>query len=122
MDWPGPGLEMHALFTDNMMLQHDREIRVFGNAAPGETVNASFAGNSASSTPDQAASFMIQLPPMVFTLEGQALTVKGKGSEIVLRNVLLGDVWIGSGQILTIPAEVTQIEEIRFAFGPLNGI
>ena len=68
-------LELHALFTDNMMLQRDREIRVYGKASPGKQVQASFAGNKASATADQTGSFMIQLPAMNFTLEGQPLTV-----------------------------------------------
>lgn len=91
-------LELHALFTDNMMLQRDREIRVYGNAAPGETITAAFSGNEASTTADGKGFFMINLPPMPYTLEGQTLNVNGRQKEVLLKNVLVGDVWIGSGQ------------------------
>jgi len=91
-------LELHALFTDNMMLQRDRDIRVYGNAKPGETVKAAFAGNEVSATADDKGLFMIELPPMKYTLEGQELKVTGKDKVITLQNVLVGDVWVGSGQ------------------------
>jgi hypothetical protein len=119
-------LELHALFTDNMMLQRDREIRVYGKASPGKQVQASFAGNKASATADQTGSFMIHLPAMNFTLEGQPLTVDSSEQSITLENVLVGDVWIGSGQsnmgwatrkTLNIPKDYPNAQIIRLFRG-----
>jgi sialate O-acetylesterase len=84
-----------TLFTDNMMVQRDRPIRVWGLAEPDEGVTVSLAGRQATTRPDQDGCWSAELPTMK---EGEdlELTVSGKNT-ITVKNVIVGDVWHVSG-------------------------
>ncbi len=92
----------HPLFSDDMVLQRDTEIPVWGTADPGETVVVSFNGpnfgNGAVAVADEKGKWSTKLEPRKagtgFTL---SFKVKDK-NEIVFKNVAVGDVWICSGQ------------------------
>ena len=84
------------IFTDNMMLQRDKAIRVWGWAAPGEEVRVGLAGKNAVTKADDQGKWSVELPAMN---EGEnlELTVAGKNA-VALKNVIIGDVWLCSGQ------------------------
>ena len=85
-----------TLFSDHMVLQQGREIRIWGKADSGEQISVTFAGESAASVADRNGAWTEQLPAM--TAGGPfTLTVRGK-KEIVLKDVMIGEVWIASGQ------------------------
>ncbi|HVN18704.1 MAG TPA: sialate O-acetylesterase [Dongiaceae bacterium] len=85
-----------TLFSDHMVLQQGREIHVWGKANPGEHVSVSIAGRTETSTADAKGAWRTQLPALAaggpFTL-----IIRGK-KEIVVRDVMIGEVWIASGQ------------------------
>jgi len=85
-----------TLFTDHMVLQQGREIRVWGNAYPAEWISISLGGKSTSVFADRDGAWSARLP--AFTAGGPfTLIVRGK-KEIVVRDVMIGEVWIASGQ------------------------
>lgn len=84
------------IFGNNMVLQRDLEIPVWGKADPGEKVTVFFKNQKKSAVADKKGSWIIKLSPEPFGGPFN-LTIKGK-NEIVFTNVLLGDVWICSGQ------------------------
>ena len=85
-----------TLFSDHMVLQQGREIHVWGMANPGERVQVSLGAGRASSTANASGNWTAQLPPM--TAGGPfILTVRGK-KELVVKDVMIGEVWIASGQ------------------------
>jgi sialate O-acetylesterase len=92
--WANPTLP--TLFSDHMVLQQGREIHIWGNADPDEQVIVSLAGQTAHATADTHGKWSAHLPAMSaggpFTL-----TVHGK-TEVVIKDVLIGEVWIASGQ------------------------
>ena len=92
--WADPVLP--TLFSDHMVLQRDREIHVWGKADPGEKVTASLAGHDATATADKNGAWSVRLPALSaggpFTL-----TIRGK-RQVVIRDVMIGEVWIASGQ------------------------
>jgi sialate O-acetylesterase len=92
--WASPTLP--ALFTDHMVLQQGRDIPVWGTAESGEKITAIFAGHSSTATADTKGNWRLHLPSMSaggpFTL-----TVRGT-KEIVSKDVLIGEVWLASGQ------------------------
>ena len=51
-----------SFFSDGMMLQRDRPVPVWGTAAPGERVEASFGGKRASATTDAKGNWCVTLP------------------------------------------------------------
>lgn len=88
---------MPAIFSDHMVLQRDRPIAVWGNAAPGETVRVQFAGHAAEATASADGTWRVSLPALAANKEGRALEITGS-NQLVFTNVLVGDLWLCSGQ------------------------
>jgi sialate O-acetylesterase len=84
------------LFSDHMVLQRETEIRLWGWADAGESISVSLGAGSGQATTDSSGHWDVKLPEMPaggpFTL-----MVQGKKT-IVLRDVMLGEVWVASGQ------------------------
>ena len=79
-----------------MVMQREAEIRVWGWADPGEIVSVSLGTSTGQATTDSGGQWRVILPAM--RAGGPfALTVQGKKT-IVFRDVMLGEVWIASGQ------------------------
>jgi len=89
-------LKLHALFSDNMVLQRDREIRVWGTASPGQTIKVRIGERRQSTTVAEDGRWEALLRPMDAGGPHE-LSVEG-AQTVVLTNVLIGDVWICSGQ------------------------
>ncbi len=90
-------VKLPVIFSDNMVVQRDIEAPVWGWADPSEKVTVSFAGNTASTTTGKDGKWMVKLSKSAASSKPQTLTVKGN-NEIVFKNVLIGDVWLCSGQ------------------------
>ncbi len=102
---------LSGVFTDNMVLQHGRPLPVWGKADPGESVTVTFLGNEAKAQADAAGDWEVRLPALPVVKDGTEFKVAGKNS-IVLTNVLVGDVWLVSGQ---------SNSEMSFGWGIING-
>ncbi len=90
-------LEMPIVFTDHMVLQRDMEIPVWGKAAPDVEVRVEFAGVSSSVTAGSDGEWSMILPS--FEAGGpHTMTVSSDEAEVVLDDVLIGEVWLCSGQ------------------------
>lgn len=84
------------IFSNHMVLQREQPIPVWGKAAPNEKVQISLAGESVSIKADKNGKWKTFLPAMQ---AGGPYTLTINGSnEIKFDNVLIGDVWICSGQ------------------------
>jgi sialate O-acetylesterase len=90
-------VKLPAFFSDHMVLQRDLPAPVWGNAAPGEKIAVTFAGQSASTTADASGRWLIKLTPLPASATPQILTVRG-ASTVTVNDVLVGDVWLASGQ------------------------
>ena len=84
------------IFSDNMVLQRNEPIRVWGWAKPSESVTVTFNGATAKTKADKNGNWNVSLKAMPHGGPYE-LIVKGKNT-ITLRNILIGDVWVGSGQ------------------------
>jgi sialate O-acetylesterase len=84
-------------FTDDMVLQREVPAPVWGWTTPGEKVTVTVAGKTATAKADAQGKWMAKLPPLPV---GGPYTLKAtRGTETVtLNNILVGDVWICSGQ------------------------
>ena len=83
-----------SFFSDGMMLQRDRPVPVWGTAAPGERVEASFGGKSASATADSKGNWCVTLPAFPASDKGRDLKVGSR----TFKNIIVGDVYIVGGQ------------------------
>lgn len=87
----------HALLSDHMVLQRDREVAVHGTADPGEAVRVEFAGHSVATKADAEGRWAAKLPPIEASSEPRDLTIRGTDT-VTIRDVLVGDVWLCTGQ------------------------
>ena len=85
------------IFDHNMVLQRDKQIVVWGWASPKEKVTVQFNKQTKTVTADKNGSWKLNLDPE--SAGGPfELKAKGKNNTITLRNILVGEVWICSGQ------------------------
>jgi sialate O-acetylesterase len=96
------GLAVHAnvtlpwILSDNMVLQRDIPVNIWGWADPGEKVTVTFNGQKVSAKAAKNGEWKVQLKPLA-TGGPFELNVKGKNN-LVLKNILVGDVWVCGGQ------------------------
>lgn len=90
-------LKLPSFFSDHMVLQRGIKIPVWGIASPGEKITVKLANHSAQTKANAQGRWQVSLPSMEAGGPYE-LVVKGENDEIVLRDVLIGDVWIASGQ------------------------
>ena len=91
-------IRLAGVFSDQMVLQRDKPVRVWGWADAGEAVSVAFGDQQASATADAQGQWVATLEPMPASSDGRTLTVKGKASQIELADVLVGEVWVCGGQ------------------------
>ncbi len=99
------GLSAPAIFSDNMMLQRGAEVPVFGQADPGAVVKvALMSGESAEavaaaeSKADGQGHWMARLDTSKLPNETYQLRIENGDKTLRVKNVLIGQVWLASGQ------------------------
>jgi sialate O-acetylesterase len=87
-------------FTAHMVLQRDLKVPVWGTATADEDVTVAFAGQSKLTKADSDGKWRVDLDVMSASDQGRTLTVTGSKSAqpIALDDVLVGEVWLASGQ------------------------
>ena len=90
-------VKLPHVFGNDMVLQQGQKVPVWGKAAPGEKVVVSFEGQNVATVADKDGKWRLDLAPLKACAKGSEFRVKGE-NEIVLRNVVVGEVWFCSGQ------------------------
>lgn len=84
------------LFSDHMVLQREAEIHVWGWAGPGESITVSLAGTTLQTTAANDSRWSVSLPALP---AGGPFVLEVRGTKaIVIRDVMIGEVWVASGQ------------------------
>jgi sialate O-acetylesterase len=93
-------VKLASPFTSHMVLQREMKVPVWGTAAPGEKVTVEFAGKKKSIVAAADGKWRVDLKPLKTSTEGRTLIVTGShtGQPIQLDDVLVGEVWLASGQ------------------------
>jgi sialate O-acetylesterase len=84
-------------FQDHAVLQAGKAMPIWGKADAGEKVTVSFAGQTASTTAEADGKWRVSLKPLKVNAEAATLTITGNNT-IVIKNVVVGDVWLCAGQ------------------------
>lgn len=87
-------IRLAAPFTDGAVLQRDVRVPVWGTGAAGEAVRVAFDGQERTTTVGADGRWRVDLKPLAASSEGRDLRV----NERVVRDVLVGEVWLCSGQ------------------------
>ncbi|MEO8613736.1 MAG: sialate O-acetylesterase [Luteolibacter sp.] len=85
------------LFADGAVLQREKPVPIWGTSDPGERISVAFAGQILQTTADADGHWRVNLAALATTVTGRDLVVKGADT-VTLHDVLVGEVWIASGQ------------------------
>ena len=91
-------LKPASLFTDNAVLQQGAPVPVWGTAEPGEEITVTFGGEKKSAKADAKGGWIAKLPKMKASAEPRKLVISSLHNTIAFTNVVVGEVWICSGQ------------------------
>ncbi|MDT8389660.1 MAG: sialate O-acetylesterase [Lentisphaeria bacterium] len=91
------GVRLPAVIASHMILQRDVPAPVWGWADAGEEVTVTFAGQTKTTRVDETGRWTVTLEPLAASSESRSMVIKGT-NEIVLEDVLVGEVWLASGQ------------------------
>jgi sialate O-acetylesterase len=86
------------LFTDHAVLQRERPIAVWGTADPGEEVTVTLGSATARGRADESGEWRIELPAMKAGGPHRLVAARAEGATAAAEDVLIGDVWLCSGQ------------------------
>jgi len=95
------------IFRSEMVLQRGKALPVWGSACPGKTLSVSFGGQEKRAAVARDGSWKVELEPLALSKEGRELRIayepplRVAGAAIkpvVMRNILVGDVWLCAGQ------------------------
>jgi len=92
-------VKLPAVISDNMVLQQGREVPIWGWAEPGEQIKVSFGWNKKkwAATADKDGKWIFKINP--HRAGGPyKMTVRGKNNTVKIKNILVGEVWLCSGQ------------------------
>ena len=90
----GSSLRVAKVFSDRMVLPRNKQIPVWGTAKPGTEISVSFKSRRKSTIAKNDGSWMVSLDPLPANADPTNLKI----NNLIIRDVLVGDVWICSGQ------------------------
>ena len=98
--WTNPaaaGIALAGIFSDNMVLQAQRPVRIWGTAAANEPVAVFINELKKTTRADKNGKWQLEFPAMDY---GKVIDLRatGRHNELRLTNILTGDVWLCSGQ------------------------
>ena len=86
-----------SIISNGMVLQRGAPAPVWGWADAGEEVTVEFGGQAKKAMPGPDRKWMVYLDPLEANATPRSMTISGK-NEILIENILVGEVWIASGQ------------------------
>ena len=92
-------LRLGPPFSDHMVLQREKPVAVWGWADPSESVTVAFDGQTKTATAGADGKWSLKLDALKASAESRTLIATGKeGRKVEVKDVLVGEVWFGSGQ------------------------
>jgi sialate O-acetylesterase len=89
---------MADIFSDNMVLQRNRPVHIWGKGNPGDTLFAGFAKEEKTCIVKADSTWSIYFKKQKANAAPQTIYIKNSRETIALKNILIGDVWLCSGQ------------------------
>ncbi|MCC6587751.1 MAG: sialate O-acetylesterase [Bryobacterales bacterium] len=89
-------VRLPAIISDHMLLQRGVPVKIWGWAEPGENVTVQFAGQTATATTEPSGKWGAWLKPLTVGAPAE-MTIAGRNT-LKIQDVLVGEVWLGSGQ------------------------
>ena len=87
------------IFSDNMVLQANEPVNIWGRALENADIKVEYADKSASTKADLNGNWKLSLPTLNYETEGKELKIYENASlSKTIKNVIVGEVWIAGGQ------------------------
>ncbi len=87
-----------GIFTDNIVIQRGKPVAFWGKAGANNQVSLKFANNEYKTNADNDGRWRISIPPMQANSVSQSVIISSNGKVSRLENILIGDVFLCSGQ------------------------
>jgi sialate O-acetylesterase len=91
-------IRLPKIFSDNMVLQRDAPVKIWGWADRQANISVMFQGQTAETKSNSKGFWMVTLKPMSHGGPFEMRITERSKEPVVLANILIGDVWLGSGQ------------------------
>ncbi|MCP4510585.1 MAG: 9-O-acetylesterase, partial [Fuerstiella sp.] len=91
-------LQLPHIFGDHMVLQRDKPVEIWGQAAPFASVKVEFGDQAVGTSADADGHWNLELAEMKSSADPRELQITSGDSRIRISNVLVGDVWLCGGQ------------------------
>ena len=93
-------ISVPSIFSEHMVLQRGQLVPVWGKATPGAHISVSFAGQTVTGTADTDGRWHVELEPLQTSVEPAQMLIRSSkdGTPIRIGDVLVGEVWLCSGQ------------------------
>lgn len=91
-------LNLPRIFSDNTVLQQGIPLRIWGWADPGQSVEVSFSTQKKTTLAGADGKWVVTLDPLQANAEPGELNIAAGDQRVSIKNVLVGEVWICSGQ------------------------
>jgi Domain of unknown function (DUF303). len=91
-------IALGALFTDGVVLQREKPIPVWGRANPKQKIAVTFGDHTVQTTAGADGRWIIYLDAVPASNDPAEIVVAAANESVVIRDVLVGEVWLASGQ------------------------
>jgi sialate O-acetylesterase len=91
-------IKVAPVIGDDMVLQRGTSVPIWGTATPHERVTVTFQQQHVDVVADDLGQWQVRLSPLTASAEPAAMTIRGENDILVLKNILVGEVWLVSGQ------------------------
>lgn len=118
-------IQLAPLFQDGAVLQRDIPVPIWGKADPSAKIEVHFANQTKTVTADAGGRWMVTLDSLKTSNEGRALSVKENGgTPMEVKDVLVGEVWLASGQsnMQWAISQVRKEDQEAATAGPISGL
>src|SRR5687767_6677309 len=115
-------LRLAKIFSDNMVLQREQPVQIWGKANPGKQVSVTFASEKRNAIAGNDSAWKVVFKRQKANTNAQIVLVVSGKERIELNNVLVGDVWLCIGQSnmeWPMVKEMHYKEEVQNSYQPL---
>jgi len=91
-------IKMPAFFSDKMVLQQETGAKIWGYSDANQEVSVSFAGQKKTTKTDKAGKWSVEFKGLKASKKGAVMTIEAGQDKRQINDVLVGEVWIASGQ------------------------
>lgn len=91
-------LQVAKVFSDNMILQREQPIHIWGKAIPGKILAVAFANEKRNTTVQNDSGWTVSFKAQKAYAQPQSVLIISGDEKIEIKNILIGDVWLCIGQ------------------------